>query len=376
MADESDAQRRARDRRASGAMDDFDGERLSLARRLARKQRTALAADIGVSAAAITQFERGQARPTRAIAAKLALALGMPMDFFARGVEIERVPVEAAHFRSLRSTPALSRDRALAFAELGHAVVGVIERYVDFPPLRIQTHPVDGAIGNADISRIAAETRRFLSIPSGPIPHMVRLLESAGVVVLTMPPWIDSRDVDAFSVDTGNRPFVLLSPGKDDRARSRFDAAHELGHLIMHPDVEPGSRIVEEQAHTFASQFLAPDAELLPELPERLDWTRLLRLKDHWKISLKALAFRAHRSGIWTDATYTRASRQLAAEGYPERGDLGPREEPLAIGKAVQLLEEAGYGVEAIARATRLPLVTIQAVVDAGAASRPSLQIV
>ena len=373
MSVEPDALQRARARRGSGTMPDFDGERLSLARRLARKPRTTLAQEVGVSAAAITQFERRQAKPTRAVAAQLALALGTPLEFFQEGLRVPRIPVESAHFRSLRSTPALSRDRALAFAELGAAVVSVFEAYLDFPALSFSTHLVDGTVNSARIAEIARETRREMNIGVGPVPHVVRALEAAGVIVLTMPTYIDSREVDAFSTDTGGRPLVLLSPGKSDRARSRFDAAHELGHLVMHPDVEPGSKIVEEQAQTFASQFLAPDDELVSDLPPRLDWNRLLEAKAKWKISLRALAFRAHRLGVWSDATYTRANKQLSYEGNPERGELGPREQPVAVGKAMQILAEAGYSADYLAASSRLPIASLDEIVRAGSEQRLSL---
>jgi Zn-dependent peptidase ImmA (M78 family)/DNA-binding XRE family transcriptional regulator len=373
MAFDSDALNRARARRSSGVMDDFDGGRLSLARRLARKQRTTLAHEAEVSASAITQFERGQNKPTKAVAAKLALSLGLPLEFFERGLAVPAIPVTAAHFRSLRSTPALSRDRALAFAELGAAVVKILESYIDFPAYCLDTHVVDGAITPSEIGDIAQETRRALGLGPGPVTHMVRTLEAAGVIVLTMPTPVDSYDVDAFSTDNGSRPLVLLSRVKNDRARSRFDSAHELGHLVMHPDVEPGSKIVEEQAQTFASQFLAPDHELVLDLPKRLDWQQLLKAKDKWKISLRALAFRAHRLGLWSDATYLRANKQLSAEGNPERGNLGPREQPIALGRALELLERAGYGADYLAAESRLPVSTLQEIIAAGSEERLTL---
>lgn len=62
----------------------------------------------------------------------------------------------------------------------------------------------------------------------------------------------------------------------------RFDAAHELGHLVLHPDTEPGSKIVEQQAHAFASEFLMPAAEITHQLPRRIDWPTLHDLKQHW----------------------------------------------------------------------------------------------
>ncbi|MFD0008790.1 ImmA/IrrE family metallo-endopeptidase [Streptomyces sp. NPDC127178] len=70
-----------------------------------------------------------------------------------------------------------------------------------------------------------------------------------------------SKRVDAFSHWYGNRPLVFRNPAKNDKARSRFDAAHEAGHLVMRLDAEPGSRIVENQAHDFAAEFLMPSAE-------------------------------------------------------------------------------------------------------------------
>ncbi|NQX06002.1 ImmA/IrrE family metallo-endopeptidase [Rathayibacter sp. VKM Ac-2856] len=373
MPSESDALQRARARRSSGTMTDFDGGRLSLARRLARLPRTALAQEAGVSASAITQFEREQNNPTRAVAAKLALALGVPLDFFEEGLPVPRIPAQNAHFRSLRSTPAISRDRALAFAELAAAVVTVLEEYVDFPELNIETHVVDSTVSSAEIANITNDVRRALKIGPGPINHVVRTLEAAGVIVLAMPENVDSREVDAFSTDTGQRPLVLLSPGKNDRARSRFDAAHELGHLVMHPDVEPGSKIVEEQAQTFASQFLAPDDQLVHDLPIKLDWSALLEAKAKWKISLRALVFRAHRLGLWTDAAYMRANKQLSLEGNPERGNLGPREQPAALGRAMEMLADAGYSAEYLARASRLPLSALTEVTKAGSETRLTL---
>lgn len=370
MAADSEGLRRARARRAGGVMEDFDGNRLSLARRLRRLNRTALASGAGVSAAAITQFERSQSRPTAATAAQLALHLGMPLQFFQRGAEIERIPTEAAHFRSLRSTPAISRDRALAFAELSAAVVNILEEYVDFPEMTIPTHLVDSAISTAEIGAIAEEVRATLRLSPGPIPHMIRTLEAAGAVVLTMTDDVASREVDAFSTDTGRRPLVLLSPFKNDRARSRFDAAHELGHLVMHPDVEPGSKTVEDQAQTFASQFLAPDSQLLPDLPEKLNWEALLVAKQKWKLSLRALAFRAHRLGLWSDSIYLRANKRLSLEGNPERGPLGPREQPIAVGRAADVLYAAGYDVATLAASSRLPETVLHDVIAAGSEER------
>jgi Zn-dependent peptidase ImmA (M78 family)/DNA-binding XRE family transcriptional regulator len=372
-----DPTERARTRRLGGVMVDFDGSRLSLARRMRRMPRTTLAAKTHVSAAAVTQFEKDQARPTNAAAAELSLALGVPVDFFRRGRPVELIPSSEVHFRSLRSTPAISRDQALAFAEISLAVVDLIEQYIDLPPSDVPLQPVDAdeAKSREEIAAIAGDVREELGLATGPIPNVVRLIESRGVVVLRFPPTLDSK-VDAFSTSAGHRSLVMLSEQKADRARSRFDAAHELGHLVMHPGTEPGSKIVENQAHQFAAEFLAPADELIKELPRRLDWAVLHGLKAKWGISLKALAFRAHSLDLWGDATYRRAMQILAEQGYPEAGPLGPPESPSLIGAAIELLETAGIRLEIIADAGRVPLDTLRQVVAAGSETRPRLRVV
>lgn len=374
MTFESESRQRARRRRASGALADFDGKRLSVARRLRRMQRTALAAQTSVTAAAITQYERG-GRPTNTVAAELALALGVPIEFFRQGRPLTTVSTGEAHFRSLRATPAISRDQALAFAEIALAVIEVIEQYVDLPQVTDIIEPVDDEPSPTLIASIAADTRSRLRVEPGPVPHVTRLLEAHGIITLRLPPEIDPR-VDAFSTEAGHRPLVLLSPLKDDRARSRFDAAHELGHLVMHQDVEPGSKIIETHAHQFAAEFLAPTPELEPDLPRKVDWDALLQAKTKWGISLAALVYRCHAIGLWGEHSYRRANQHLRSQGCPEPGPLGPPESPYLLGAAVDLLNQAGTTTDDLARASRFTIEQIDNIVAAGSETKPRLRLV
>jgi len=328
----------------------------------------------GVSAAAITQFEKGTSRPTRSIVAELSLALGVPGEFFQQGRPIEQVSASAAHFRSLRSTPAITRDQARAFAEIGLAVVDIMEQWVDLPRVNLPITPVGDEPSRSEIAAISHQVRGSFDLKEGPIAHVVRTLEANGVVVLRLPDFIDPH-VDAFSTDAGHRPLVLLSPLKDDRARSRFDAAHELGHLILHPDVEPGSKLIENQAHVFAAEFLAPSEQIEQDLPRKVDWDILLHAKTKWGISLRALAHRAHDLGLWSDFAYRRASQHLAIQGYPEQGPLGPPESPFLLGAAAALLEDNGTSIEQIARVGRLPLDAVKTVIEMGSETKPRLTL-
>lgn len=375
MSPEPPAVLAARRRRASGIVTDFDGGRLALGRRLASRSRTGLARALDLTPAAVTQFEKGQARPTFAVLAQLSLVLGLPADFFRLGRPVAALPASSAHFRSLRSTPALARDQALAFGELGLEVAAVIEQYVDLPLPELPDLRVDTELTAADVAQAARLAREHLQVPEGPVPHVVRLLETYGVLVLRIPAdRVDPR-VDAFSTNAGYRPLVLLSPLKDDRARSRFDAAHELGHLVLHHDVEPGSKLVEHQAQSFAAEFLMPAEEVVDDLPRRLDWDRFHAAKRRWGTSLKALVYRAHTLKLISDTAYRRANQQLNTWGNPEPGPLGPPEAPSLLGAATELLERHGTTIADVATASRLPEGQIRLLIAAATDVRPRVTL-
>jgi Zn-dependent peptidase ImmA (M78 family) len=374
VSGEPAAVRAARRRRASGIVTDFDGGRLALARRLACRSRVGLAQDLDLTPSAITQFEKGQARPTSAVLAQLSLVLGLPGDFFRLGRPVSTLSPSSAHFRSLRSTPALVRDQALAFGELGLEVAALIEQYVDLPLPELPDLRRDTELTPAHVVHAARLTREHLQVPQGPIPHVVRLLETYGVLVLRLPGDKVDPHVDAFSTNAGYRPLILLSPLKDDRARSRFDAAHELGHLILHHDVEPGSKIVENQAHTFAAEFLMPADEVADDLPRKVDWDQLHTAKRRWGTSLKALVYRAHTLKLMSDTAYRNANQQLSTWGNPEPGPLGPPEAPSLLGAAADLLGRHGTTVSDLAALSRLPESQIREIVAAATDPRPRVR--
>jgi Zn-dependent peptidase ImmA (M78 family)/transcriptional regulator with XRE-family HTH domain len=362
--DLSEARQRAMARRGAGVAVDFDPARLALARRLAALPRTRLGKQVGVSPSAITQYEKGQTKPTLPVLDKLADVLGVPSEFFRAGHPVPALAAAGAHFRSLRSTTALERERALSFGELALAVFTAVELHVELPAvvlpeLEIPTDSPED-LDRAGIETLARQARDALGLAPGPVPHVVRLLEARGVAVA----WLEgaSDKVDAFCHQQGCRPLVLLSSSKQDKARSRFDAAHELGHLLMHHDVEPGSRLVEQQAHIFAAEFLAPAAQIVDDLPGRLDWTVLHQLKRRWGISLKALVMRAHTLGRINTHTYQRGMQRLAMWGQPEPGPLGPPEVPVLLARAVELIGPRHEALALLAADAGLPLTEVERV--------------
>jgi Zn-dependent peptidase ImmA (M78 family)/transcriptional regulator with XRE-family HTH domain len=350
----------------------FDPDELTLARKFRGLRKNELAQAVGVTPAALSQYELGQSRPSPAVLARLALALGVPVRFFVIG-HPKPVSPSAAHFRSLRATTQLERDQALAFGQVAWRLMTGIEKYIELPASRIPHAALPADPGGAEVAAAARQARESMGVSAGPVPHVVRLLEAHGTVVIGLPAM--SRRVDAFSHWYGSRPVVFLNPMKDDKARSRFDAAHELGHLVLHHDAEPGNRVVENQAHDFAAEFLMPCEQIAGELPRRLDWDRLFLAKRRWGVSLKALVYRAHKLGIFGQSAYRAGMVTLAKWGDPEPGDLGCREAPVLLGKAIQMLADTGIDLDKLAGDTGLAADTVQEIVRAADSSRPRMEM-
>ena len=152
--------------------------------------------------------------------------------------------------------------------------------------------------------------------------------------------------------------MILLNPLKEDYYRQRFDVAHELGHIVMHTDSEPGSKIVEGQAHRFAAEFLMPATGIRDELPSRVDWQRLFCLKERWGVSLQALLMRCRQLKVMSESTYQRAMVALSSNGWrrQEPGEGTVPELPSLLPKCVELLETAGYPGHTLARQARVPV--------------------
>jgi Zn-dependent peptidase ImmA (M78 family)/transcriptional regulator with XRE-family HTH domain len=333
----------------------FYPRRLELARKVRGLKKKELAQHVGVSPAAISQYEAGQSKPRPSIVAQVALALGFPADFFSSGRPQSSLDPSSTHFRSLRATRQLERASAVSRAELAWELAQLLERYVRLPPLDLPEVGISETPSSSEIESVASTVRTSWSLPDGPIAHVVRLLEVHGVIVTRLVSGL-SR-VDAFSRWFDGRPLVVLYADKQDAARSRFDAAHELGHLVMHHDAEPGDAKAEKEAHAFAAAFLMPEIHMREQLPHRLDWPRLLTLKQVWGVSVAALLYRARTLGVMSDASYKRAMATMSKRGWRSREpvDIGPPEAPTLFARAIDLVSSQGLTVDYLANELRLP---------------------
>lgn len=208
------------------------------------------------------------------------------------------------------------RDRVLAAGEMALELSRWLDDRFDLPApdlpdLRYETDP-----------EIAAATvRSSWALSDRPITNMVHLLEKHGTRVFSLAE--DCETVDAFSYWNKNRPHVFLNTMKSGE-RGRFDAAHELGHLVMHRHEGSVGRQAESEADAFAASFLMPRSDVLANQPALRSLPGLIRAKRRWGVSVLALARRLHETKLLTDWRYRQVC--VEAQQYGMRKD-----EPNAI---------------------------------------------
>jgi Zn-dependent peptidase ImmA (M78 family)/transcriptional regulator with XRE-family HTH domain len=366
--------------------DAFDPSRLTQARHLAGLTKKDLAERIGVTPAAVGQYETGMTRPRPALVPELAEALAVPPAFFLTGRPHGKLDGSMAHFRSLRSTRAHQRAKAVAFVEQVWELAHALEKRVRLPHVDLPGFSGGEVHSGVDLPRDPAQAaralRRLWGLGTGPLSHIVRHMEAHGIIVVFPPPDEDAATVDAFSTSQLPRPIVVLTANRfDDIHRYRFTAAHELGHLVLHGDTASGDTQQEREADVFAAEFLTPRDSILPDLPRRLDLRRLGQLRHTWGVSVDSLLYRCRELGLLSDSAASRAYQRLRElrdqPGFASEPISGyPGEQPMLLRQAFELaVSETGLTTAQLASVLAWPVGRVRELLGMPD-RRPALRIV
>ncbi len=271
----------------------FVPERLVEARAARRVQSMKkLALMLGVSPSSVSRWETGKQAPEADALAELAKALRVRREFFLRPVFDSPRPM---FYRKLVST--LKRDREYQTSQVSwlHEISHVLQHYVDFPELDIPD-VLGGSsysqLRDEDIEDIAGELRSHWQLGEGPCTNVVAVLEKIGCVVGSIEMGTSKLDGVCSWSKSEDRPHILLASDKMNLPRRQMDAAHELGHAVLHRNVSAKALRddlpeIERQAFRFASAFLMPQTTYVPEVPN-YSLAGLLSLKERWRVSVKA----------------------------------------------------------------------------------------
>lgn len=298
---------------------------------------------------AITSFESGEYAPDTRTLERIAEALEFPESFFFAST-IEEIPDHITSFRSMSRMTASQRHAAEAAGALALALHDWISERFRLPVTNI---PRVGP--EVDPEMAAGIVRAEWGLGNGPIPNMIHLLEVNGVRVFSLAE--DYKEVDAFSFYRSKTPFIFLNTYKSGE-HSRFDAAHELGHLVLHVDHRaepPSGKEAEKEAHAFAAAFLMPRDSLLASAPRIATISTLIPHKRKWRVSLAALVYRLHEIGALTKWQYRTLAVELSKLGYRtnEKHKIQP-ETSQVIAKVFSSLRKSGVAKDQVAEALHL----------------------
>lgn len=334
----------------------LNSERLRLARERRGLTQKALAEKTGLTSRTISTYENYERSGEFEQIAndsinKIAAALGYPVSFF----ECENrhdLEDSAVSFRAMSKLSAQKKNAAISAGVLVQDITEWMESKFKLPQPNIPDYSFDATCSPEDA---AMSLREHWMIGELSISNMVHLLEINGVRVFSLAE--NCVEVDAFSFWMNEKPFVLLNTMKSPE-RSRFDAAHELGHLVLHKHASNSGREAEVDADKFASAFLMPEKSVRSMVPAMPQLNHLLQLKKHWKVSLAALVRRVFDLGLSTEWLHRQLCIELSKRGFrtSEPDGLESREKSMIIDKIFTSLRGAGVKPRDVLNQLHMPV--------------------
>ncbi len=320
-------------------------ERIDFVRRRIGLNKSEFAEKLGVDRKTLHRVYSDEHEASEELLDALTGLSGYPREFFYRSVPV--LPdSQGVSFRSLRSLTARSREAALAAAGLAFELDDWVRVRAELP-----SHDLPQFARHAPREAAAALRSRW-GIGVRPIGNMINVLESHGVRVFSLVE--ETRHLDAYACWRDDAPYVFLNTCKTGE-HSRFDAAHELGHLVMHRHSGTSKRDAESEANTFASEFLMPQADLIASANRVQTFSDLITTKRRWGVSAAALNYALNKLGTIRDWQYTQNCIEISRFGRAREPDPMQHETSQIWAKVLTAFWQRGVTLNRIAAELHVP---------------------
>ncbi len=348
----------------------FSPSRLKMAREFRGWTGKKLAEALEITPMTVSGWEDGKWQPAREVVQELAMALDFPVSWFAQE-DVCLVDNFALSFRAQSRMTAGLRKQSARTWDMAALLGAKLRDEFNLPPVNLPDYSDE--LNSSSETQFSPESaairlRHEWQLGFDPIENLVGLLESKGVLVF----WtdIDNRSVDAYCHWDNDNPIIVLNLNQRAGERSRFNAAHELGHLILHresvyrqhfsDEEEPGDdgesrQKREQEANAFASAFLLPEDSFGQESPLQPILEAFFPLKERWMVSIAAMVRRNSDLGYFSGDQYERAMTRLGANHWRlEEPNPLQNEESLVHQQVFEHLTEEGVTVDAFARSLHM----------------------
>ncbi|MGE7094401.1 helix-turn-helix domain-containing protein [Lysinibacillus sp. NPDC048646] len=324
----------------------FNPKRLREARLIRGLTISDLANKIGITKQAISQFELGEHTPKSETMMAIINTLQFPKNFFYK--EFKEQYVGNTFFRANATATKKSKEMQYNKSMLAGYIYDYLSDYIEFPELNLPDNiHVNADWDNDLIEDLAKRVREQWGIGDKPIANIVHLLERNGIMVFSVD--TDSQKVDAYCQHRTGRPFVFLGNDKQSAFRRQFDGGHELGHILMHADIDnqeilnrEENKILEYQANRFASSFLLP-ADAFTKTVTSTSLLHFVELKKYWQVSIGAMIYRCKELNLIDESRYTSLQKQISMKKMRTKeplDDVFPLQEPVVLKKSILMLLE------------------------------------
>jgi Zn-dependent peptidase ImmA (M78 family)/DNA-binding XRE family transcriptional regulator len=322
------------------------GERIKQARELRGLTQTELANRLKVTQGRVAQIEGEFRDVADSVIAEIAYHTELPLSYFSKEPE-NWLSSGSLLFRARTSISKREITQSLRDAEHVFGLAHSMAKDLDIP---VTLRTLAG-----DPREAARKTRLMLGISATePIHNLIRILEGAGVWVLTIAA-MKGRDAFCCWVEMNGRviPVIIISPDCPGD-RLAMNVSHELGHLVLHKSsLGRLSPVLEKEAFAYGAELLMPEAGIRVDLQPPISLTRIARLKPKWGVSIQALIRRAYDLNVISERQYRYLFMQLSSKGWrtTEPVPITP-EKPRLLKKMAEVAFGSPLPIERIAAAS------------------------
>jgi Zn-dependent peptidase ImmA (M78 family)/transcriptional regulator with XRE-family HTH domain len=315
------------------------GTHILRTRRMRGISQRALAAKVGVSATAISKYERGLITPTSSVLGRLCTGLDVQLEALLRPEVV--TGMDRVFYRLG------DRIGSKEWARISAHTRDWLERYLitesilDVPddPLAWADDRSEPVYCMAEVEDAALSLRRRWGLGEYPIANLTLVIEQHGVKIGTVSTDHPFEGCSFYAVTErdGSCPVIAIAdPVSGDR--QRFTLAHELAHLWL----DIGEDLdVESAVNRFAAAFLVPEAAAIRELgakrPHGIPIGELHTLKHTYGMSMQAWVRRARELTIVNERNYRDMLSLVTPDGPqgPEPGVPYATETPMRFERLV-----------------------------------------
>jgi Zn-dependent peptidase ImmA (M78 family)/transcriptional regulator with XRE-family HTH domain len=311
-------------------------ERIKEAREARGYSLDAFAEALQITRQGAAQYETGHIAPSSDVMSRIVGLTAQPPAFFTTP-HLRASDDISPFWRSLKRMEEHHRRRIARRLQWAYDVAEFVARFIHLPDIRLPHVEFDPEAGNDDqIETAAMAVRDMWGCGRGPIDGLTTLFENNGILLIREA--VECDDMDAVSCWQRGRPFILFSAEVASGPRSKFNLAHELGHLILHAGVEVTSRNldkIEKQANRFAGAFLLPRETFAKEvLGTSISYFKYL--KERWGVAIAAMIYRCKDLGVLSKNQQAYLMRQMNSLNIRE---VEPMDEHFAPGDPSILAE-------------------------------------